>query len=74
LLCKRWSCNWEPCKTSKSSKEDISHPYDLKPFRPWSIFPWENNLILWQRRDFVDEKEDCGKFRLIERFFSPFIG
>jgi hypothetical protein len=48
--------------------------YDLKPFRPWPIFPWENNLILWQRRDVVDGKEDCGEFRLIERFFSSFIG
>jgi hypothetical protein len=48
--------------------------YDLKPFRPWPIFPWENNLILWQRRDFVDDKEGYGKFRLTERFFSSFIG
>jgi hypothetical protein len=48
--------------------------YDLKPFSPWSIFPLENNLILWQRRDFDDEQEDYGKFRLLERFFSSFIG
>jgi hypothetical protein len=48
--------------------------YDLKPFRPWPIFPWENNLVLWQHRGFGDEKEDRGKFRLLERFFSSFIG
>ena len=48
--------------------------YELKPFRPWPIFPWENNLVLWQRRDFVDEKQGFGKYRLIERFFSSFIG
>ena len=48
--------------------------YDLKPFRPWPIFPLENNLVLWQRRDFGDENENYGKFRWLERFFSSFIG
>ncbi|MGA8179734.1 MAG: hypothetical protein WB792_06715 [Desulfobacterales bacterium] len=48
--------------------------YDLKSFRPWPIFPWENNLVLWQRRDFGDENQGRGKFRLLERFFSSFIG
>ena len=48
--------------------------YDLKPFRPLPIFPWENNLVLWQRRDFDDKQEGCGKFRLLERFLSSFIG
>ena len=48
--------------------------YGLKPFCPWPIFPWENNLVLWQHRGFGDEKEDRGKFRLLERFFSSFIG
>ncbi|MEJ2657276.1 MAG: hypothetical protein P8012_08755 [Desulfobacterales bacterium] len=48
--------------------------YNLSPFRPWPIFPWENNLILWQRRDLGDENDNCGKFRRLERFFSSFIG
>ena len=29
--------------------------YDLQPFRPRLIFPWERNLILWRRRDFGDD-------------------
>jgi len=41
--------------------------YGLKPFRPWPIFPGENNLVLWQRRDF-------GKFRWLEHLCQSFIG
>jgi hypothetical protein len=48
--------------------------YALKPYRPWPIFPWENNLVLWQRPDFDNENKGYGKLRLIERFFSSFIG
>jgi hypothetical protein len=48
--------------------------YDLKPFRPWPVFPWENNLVLWQRRDFDNENLAYGKLSLMERFFSSFIG
>jgi len=48
--------------------------YALKPFRPWPIFPWENNLVLWQRRDLGDENLAYGKLSLMERFFSSFIG
>jgi hypothetical protein len=51
----------------------IGH-YDLKPFRPWPIFPWENNLILWKHRKFGDENNNSGKFRWLERFLSIFIG
>ena len=48
--------------------------YALKPFRPWPIFPWENNLILWQRRDFGGKDNHHGKFSWFERIFSSFIG
>lgn len=48
--------------------------YALKPFRPWPIFPWENNLVLWQRRGFGNENAKYGKLHLMERFFSYFIG
>ena len=48
--------------------------YDLKPFRPWPAFPWENNLILWKRRDFGKEDKNLGRFDWFERFFSSFIG
>jgi hypothetical protein len=48
--------------------------YDLKPFRPWPVFPWENNLVLWQRRDLANEDMNLGKFKRLERFLSSFIG
>ena len=48
--------------------------YALKPFRPWSVFPWENNLVLWQHRDLVNEDKNLDKFKRLERFFSSFIG
>ncbi len=48
--------------------------YDLKPFRPWPVFPWENNLVLWQRRDFINKDNNRSKFDWLERFFSSFIG
>jgi hypothetical protein len=48
--------------------------YDLKPFRPWPIFPWEHNLVLWQRRDFADDDKNIGKFRWLERICASFIG
>jgi hypothetical protein len=48
--------------------------YDLKPFRPWPIFPWENNLVLWQRRDFRNKDNYLSKLSWLERFFSSFIG
>jgi hypothetical protein len=46
----------------------------LKPFRPWPVFPWENNLVLWQCRNFGDEGKNLGKFKWLERIFSSFIG
>lgn len=48
--------------------------YALKPFRPWPVFPWENNLILWQRRDFGNEDKNRGKSRWLERIFASIIG
>jgi len=48
--------------------------YDLKPFRPWPVFPWENNLVLWQRRDFIDKDNNHNKLDWLERFLSSFIG
>jgi hypothetical protein len=48
--------------------------YDLKPFRPWPVFPWENNLVLWQHRDFENKEKNLGKFKWLERFLSSFIG
>jgi len=48
--------------------------YALKPFHPWPVFPWENNLVLWQRRDFINNDDNCSKTGWFERFFSSFIG
>jgi len=48
--------------------------YALKPFRPWPVFPWENNLVLWQRRNFGNEDNNRGEFSWLERIFSSFIG
>lgn len=48
--------------------------YNLKPFRPWPVFPWENNLILWQRRNFTNKYNNRSKFNWLERFCSSFIG
>lgn len=48
--------------------------YGLRPFRPWPIFPWENNLVLWQCRNFGNENKNPGNFSRLERMFSSFIG
>jgi hypothetical protein len=48
--------------------------YGLIPFRPWPIFPGENNLVLWQRRDFGNAQKEGGKVRWLERFCQSFIG
>ncbi|MBW2605349.1 MAG: hypothetical protein JRE28_13740 [Deltaproteobacteria bacterium] len=48
--------------------------YGLSPFRPWPVFPWENNMVLWQRRDFGNKDNHRSKFSWLERFFSSFIG
>ena len=48
--------------------------YGLKPFRPWSIFPWENNMVLWRRRDFEQAPEPGVKFRWLRRIGQSFIG
>jgi hypothetical protein len=48
--------------------------YALKPFRPWPVFPWENNLVLWQHRDFGNKDNGRSKFSWLERIFSSFIG
>ncbi|UCG12006.1 MAG: hypothetical protein JSU72_16040 [Deltaproteobacteria bacterium] len=48
--------------------------YGLQPFRPWPIFPWERNLILWRRRDFGDEEVRNSRWRLFWRLCEWFIG
>ena len=51
----------------------ISH-FNLKPFRPWPVFPGEKNLILWRLRDYGEIQEENGKFRWLERLGESFIG
>ena len=48
--------------------------YGLKPFRPWSIFPGERNLILWRRQDFGDEEVQNSRWRVLWRFCERVIG
>ena len=48
--------------------------YGLRPFRPWPIFPWESNLLLWRRRDFDKEAETGVNFRWLRRMGQSFIG
>ncbi|UCD90642.1 MAG: hypothetical protein JSW04_04220 [Desulfobacterales bacterium] len=48
--------------------------YGLQPFRAWPIFPWENNLLLWRRRDFDKELEPGAKNRWWRRAGRAFIG
>lgn len=48
--------------------------YDLRPFRPWPIFPWENNMVLWRRRDFHEDQESGAKFKWLRRWGRSFIG
>lgn len=48
--------------------------YGLRPFRPWPIFPWERNLILWRRRDFGDEEVQDSRWRVLWRLCEWFIG
>jgi hypothetical protein len=48
--------------------------YGLKPFRPWPIFPWENNMVLWRRRDFDQALEPGVKFKWLRRIGQSFIG
>ena len=48
--------------------------YGLQPFRPWLIFPWERNLILWRRRDFGDEEIQVSRWKVIWRLCEWFIG
>ncbi|RJR43287.1 MAG: hypothetical protein C4567_06085 [Deltaproteobacteria bacterium] len=48
--------------------------YDLQPFRPWSIFPGELNLILWRRRDFDDEEVQASRWKPLYRLGERFIG
>ncbi len=48
--------------------------YGLQPFRPWPLFPWERNLILWRRRDFGDEEVRNSRWRLFWRLCEWFIG
>jgi hypothetical protein len=48
--------------------------FNLKPFRPWPVFPGEKNLILWRRRDFGDKQEESGKFRWLKRLCESYIG
>ena len=48
--------------------------YGLQPFRPWPVFPWERNLILWRRRDFDDEEVRDSRWKLFWRLCEWFIG
>ena len=48
--------------------------YGLRPFRPWPIFPWERNLILWRHRDFGDEEIQASKWKVLWRLCEWFIG
>ena len=43
------------------------HHYGLQPFRPWPIFPWERNLILWQRRDLAEREIRPGRWQVLRR-------
>lgn len=48
--------------------------YNLKPFRPWAVFPGERNLILWRRQDFGDEEVQQSKWPKLWRFCERYIG
>lgn len=48
--------------------------YGLQPFRPWPVFPWERNLILWRRLDFGAEPAQSAGRRLLQRLAERFIG
>jgi len=48
--------------------------FGLRPFRPWSIFPGEKNLVLWRRRDLEEEFASNGKFKWLRRLGQAFIG
>ncbi|MBW1990568.1 MAG: hypothetical protein JRI59_00265 [Deltaproteobacteria bacterium] len=48
--------------------------YDLKPFRPWPVFPGERNLVLWRRQDFGDEEVQASRWRMLWRLGERFIG
>jgi hypothetical protein len=48
--------------------------YGLQPFRPWSIFPGEYNLILWRRRDFGGDEAEDGKWKWFRRFRECLLG
>ncbi len=48
--------------------------YGLQPFRPWPLFPWERNLILWRRRDFGDEEIQASRWKVLWRLREWFIG
>jgi len=52
---------------------NIRH-YGLRPFRPWPIFPKENNLVLWRRRDFGASQAQEGKLRWLRRLVQDSIG
>ena len=41
--------------------------YGLKPFRPWPIFPGEDNLILWRRRDFEVKEPENSEWKWFRR-------
>jgi len=54
---------------------DRHYPGRLENFwKSTNFFPGENNLVLWQRRDFGNEQKDGGKVRWLERFSQSFIG
>lgn len=48
--------------------------YGLQPFRPWPVFPWERNLVLWRRLDFGTEPARSAGRRLLQRLAERFIG
>jgi hypothetical protein len=48
--------------------------YGLQPFRPWTIFPGERNLILWRRQDFDDEEIEISRWKVLWRLRERCIG
>jgi hypothetical protein len=48
--------------------------YGLQPFRPWPVFPWERNVILWRRQDFGDEEVQDSRWKVLHRLGERFIG
>jgi hypothetical protein len=68
--CERQQLRGKQYVRTWSEKRD----YGLKPFRPWSIFPGEYNLILWRRRNFAGDELENGKWKWFRRFREWLLG